>query len=270
MDVSGVSVAGVETCIEVPSLGVLFDLGRCTRNAVNVPMVLVSHGHLDHIGAIAQHAARRAMMKMGESTYVVPAAIRLHVERLFDAAGALDGNPIPRRVIGLRSGDELPLGKGRWVRPFRTFHRVPSQGYSIWERRHRLRDEFRDVPGTRLAELRKQGVEIEQRHDVALISFTGDTRIEALEENPELQQTETLVMECTFLDARVSVEDARMMGHVHLDEIVEHGELLPLGKIVLTHFSARYDPPAIERSLVERVPEDYRARINVLSRSTSP
>lgn len=87
MDVSGVSVAGVETCIEAPSLGVLFDLGRCTRNAVNVPVVLVSHGHLDHIGAIAQHAARRAMMKMGESTYVVPDAIRPHVERLFDAAG---------------------------------------------------------------------------------------------------------------------------------------------------------------------------------------
>jgi ribonuclease Z len=243
MNVAGVSIAGVETCIEVPSLGVLFDLGRCTRNAVNVPVVLVSHGHLDHIGAIAQHAARRAMMKMEGSTYVVPEAIRPNVE--------------------------FPLGKGRWVRPFRTFHRVPSQGYSIWERRHRLRDEFRDVPGARLAELKRQGVEIEQRHDVALVSFTGDTRIEALEENPELQQTETLVMECTFLDARVTVESARAMGHIHLDEIVQRKGLLPGGEIVLAHFSARYDRVDIERSLMERLPEDCRTRINVLSRSAS-
>jgi ribonuclease Z len=266
MNLSGVSVAGVETCIEVPSLGLLFDLGRCTRNAVNVPVVLVSHGHLDHIGAIPQHAARRALMKMGESTYVVPEVIRPYVERLFEVAGALDGHPIPRRVISLRLGDEFPLGKGRWVRPFRTFHRVPSQGYTIWERRHRLRDEFRDSPGTRLAELKSQGVEIEERNDVALVSFTGDTRIEALEQNPELQQTETLVMECTFLDERVSVADARTMGHVHLDEIVERGDLLPRGKVVLSHFSARYDELEIERSLDERVPEDFRPRISLLSR----
>jgi ribonuclease Z len=270
MDVSGISIAGVETCIEVPSLGVLFDLGRCTRTAVNVPVVLVSHGHLDHIGAIAQHAARRAMMKMGESTYVVPEVILPEVERLFEAAGALDGNPIPRRVMGLRLGDELPLGKGRWVRPFRTFHRVPSQGYSIWEQRHRLRDEFRDLPGARLAGLRAQGVDIERRHDVALISFTGDTRIDALEHNPELQQTETLVLECTFLDERVTASDARLMGHVHLDEIVERKELLPRGSIVLNHFSARYSPLDIQRTLSERVPEDCRARVNALPRSASP
>ncbi|HVW27292.1 MAG TPA: MBL fold metallo-hydrolase [Polyangiaceae bacterium] len=266
MDVSGISVAGVETCIEVPSLGVLFDLGRCTRTAVSAPVVFLSHGHLDHIGAIAQHAARRAMMKMGESTYVVPAAIYSDVERLFSAAGALDGNPIPRRVVALGLDDEFDLGKGRRVRPFRTFHRVPSQGYSVWERRHHLRDEFRELPGARLAELRRQGVQIEAEHEVALLSFTGDTRIEAVEQNAALQQTETLVMECTFVDERVSVSDARTMGHTHLDEILACRELLRSGKVVLSHFSARYTPAEIERALAERVPEEWRPRISLLPR----
>jgi hypothetical protein len=46
----GFSTAGIETAIEVPSLGLVLDLGRCSRTAVNRPLVLVSHGHLDHVG----------------------------------------------------------------------------------------------------------------------------------------------------------------------------------------------------------------------------
>jgi len=41
----GFSTAGIETAIEVPSLGLVLDLGRCSRTAVNQPLVLVSHGH---------------------------------------------------------------------------------------------------------------------------------------------------------------------------------------------------------------------------------
>jgi hypothetical protein len=77
----GFSTAGIETAIEVPSLGLVLDLGRCSRTAVNQPLVLVSHRHLDHVGAVVQHAARRAMMNMGESVYVVPASIAADVER---------------------------------------------------------------------------------------------------------------------------------------------------------------------------------------------
>src|SRR4051812_32594515 len=150
----GFSTAGVETSIEVPSLGLVLDLGRCSRTAVNQPVVLVSHGHLDHVGAVVQHAARRAMMKMGESLYVVPRTIAPDVERLFGAAETLDGGVVPRRVIPLGPGEELALGKNRFVRPFPTFPRVPSQGYTIWERRTRLRDELRHLDGAALGQMR--------------------------------------------------------------------------------------------------------------------
>src|SRR5690349_6664922 len=146
MDLAGVSVAGVETCIEVPSLKLLLDLGRCSTSAVNQRVVLISHGHLDHLGAITQHAARRALLGMAEGVYVVPHAIGPRVEALFEAAGALDGQIIPRRVVPLAPGESFSLGKNRTVRPFETFHRVPSQGYTVWEQRTRLREEFRGLP----------------------------------------------------------------------------------------------------------------------------
>lgn len=265
MQVSGFSVAGIETCIEVPSLKLLFDLGRCPPSAVGLPLAILSHGHLDHMGAIAQHAARRSMMKLGESVYVVPRAVAPQVEAFFNAAGALDGQQIPRRVVALEPGDTFAIGKHRTLRPFETFHRVPSQGYTIWERRHRLRAEFRGLPGERLGELRRNGVQIEEQHEVPLLSFTGDTRVEVLERTPELQLTECLVIETTFLDARVSVAEAREMGHIHLAELSSRGALLPQGKTVLSHFSARYRGEEVAQLLAAGLPDDIRERVTTLS-----
>jgi ribonuclease Z len=256
LELGGRSVAGLETCIEVPSLKLLLDLGVCSRTAVNQRWVLLSHGHLDHMGAIAMHAARRSLLGMQEGVYFVPEAVASQVEAFFNAAGALDGQVIPRRVVPLSPEREESLGKQRTLRPFRTFHRVPSQGYTVWEKRSRLLPEFRGLPGERLGELRRGGVEINESYEVPLLSFTGDTRIEALESSPELSHTECLVVECSFLDERVPVAQAREMGHIHLDELVARRELLPKTDVVLSHFSSRYTADEIGQLLKRKLPDD--------------
>ncbi|MFZ5895054.1 MAG: MBL fold metallo-hydrolase [Myxococcota bacterium] len=256
---AGVSVAGLETSIEVPSLRLVLDMGRCTNTAVNQRYVVLSHGHLDHIGAIAQHAARRALMKMQPGIYLVPDTIHPIVERLFNAAGDLDGHPIPREVIPLQPGEDFPLPGGRFVRPFATFHRVPSQGYTVWERRRRLRAEFQNLPGPELARLRAEGVTIDEPHDFPLLAFSGDTRIEALEHTPELSHVDTLVIETSFLDQRVSVPEAREMGHIHLDEVIARHDLFQNRDVVFTHFSARYSSQDITQALT-RLPPNLRER----------
>jgi ribonuclease Z len=263
-ELAGVSVAGLETCIEVPELKLLLDLGTCSRSAVNQAVALLSHGHLDHMGAIAQHAARRALLGMSEGIYVVPGRIAAQVEALFNAAGELDGQVIPRRVVALEPGEEHALGKGRVVRAFETYHRVPSQGYTVLETRSRLLPEFRAVPGAKLGELRRSGVTIDERYQAALLSFTGDTRIEVLERCAELAQSECLVIEASFLDELVPVPQARQMGHIHLDELVARTELLGQPDIVLSHFSARYAADDVSRILERKLPDSLRARVRVL------
>jgi len=260
----GTSIAGIETAIEVPSLGLVLDMGRCTPSAVNLPLVMISHGHLDHVGALVQHAARRAMMKMTEPTYLVPAVNADAVERLFNAAADLDGHAIPRRVVPLEPGQEFALSRLRFVRPFATFHRVPSQGYTVWERRTRLRQALRGLSGVEIARLRSEGVVVNETHDVPILSFTGDTRVEVLEQVEELRQAQTLILETTFLDERVSVEDARRRGHVHLDEVLARRELLDSGDVVFSHFSARYAPREVARILEQRLPEELRVRVRAL------
>ena len=150
------------------------------------------------------------------------------------------------------------------MRSFETFHRVPSQGYTVWERRRRLRPEFRNLEGARLGELRRAGQEIDESHDVPVLCFSGDTRVEVLERNPELQQAETLLLEATFLDDRVSVEDAREMGHIHLDELIARPELLAARDIVLHHFSARYTAADVSQICQQRIPDAVKARVRIL------
>ena len=270
MHLEGVSVAGVETCIEVPSFGLLLDLGVCSATAPNQARAVVSHGHLDHVGAIALHAARRALRKMGEGTYFVPRVIAAEVDQLLNAAGALDGQVIPRRLVPLEPGEEFALDATRRLRPFETFHRVPSQGYTIWERRHRLRAEFRGKAPAELVELRRRGVSIEEEYETPLLSFTGDTRVEVLEQVPELQRTEMLVIESTFLDGRVTVAESREMGHIHLDELIDRAALLTAKRVVLHHFSARYSGAEIARLVQERVPAEIAGRVQVFSGTAAP
>ena len=201
---------------------------------------------------------------MEEGIYFVPEAIALQVEQLFNAAGALDGQVIPRRVVPLAPGREHSLGKGRVLRPFATFHRVPSQGYTIWETRSRLRSELTGRPPTELAELRRQGVAISESYEVPVLSFTGDTRVEVLERSPELQQTQCLVIETSFLDDRVPVARAREMGHIHLDELISRAALLPRTDVVLSHFSSRYTSQEVSQLLKEKLPPELAEVVRTL------
>jgi ribonuclease Z len=202
-------------------------------------------------------------MKMGESTYFLPRSIARDAEALFQAAGALDGQVIPRHLVPLEPGEDFPLGEKRWVRPFPTFHRVPSQGYTIWERRHRLRSEFQGKPPSDLAELRRRGVVLDEPYDAAILSFTGDTRIEVLEQVPELRHTDTLIIETTFLDTRITPAEAHEMGHIHLDDLIARAELLTAKSIVLHHFSARYAEGEAERIVRTRLPDGLQSRVRV-------
>lgn len=269
MNLSGGSVAGVQTCIEVPHLGLLLDIGSCTKSAVGQSTGLISHGHLDHIGAITLHAARRSLMNMREGTYVIPRQIAPQVEAFFAAAGELDGQVIPRRLVPLAPGEEFALDAKRFVRPFRTFHRVPSQGYTVWERRHRLRGDLRGKPREELTALRAQGISLDEPYEAPILSFTGDTRAEVLEQVPELGVTETLVIESTFLDGRVTPAQSREMGHIHLDDLLARAELLTAKSIVLHHFSARYTRGEIERLIETRLPDALRERTSVFAASAS-
>jgi hypothetical protein len=67
------------------------------------------------------------MLGLPPPTVVLPAAVAAPTRALLGAFTALDGNPMACELLPLDPGGEAELVPGHVVRPFATFHPVPSQ-----------------------------------------------------------------------------------------------------------------------------------------------
>jgi len=259
--VGGISVGGIETCIDLPEHKLCFDIGRCPSWAVPRQRVLITHAHMDHLGGLAYHCATRSLMGMSPPEYLVPRQDAAALAELFEVWRKLDRSALEHRLIPIGPGDEYRLSRDLVARPFESPHVVPTQGYGLWRERRKLKPEYVGLPQSELQRLAvEQGTELTDVVSFPEVVFTGDTLPEVIEREEVVRRAKVLVMECTFLDDRVSVAQARETGHVHLDELLRFAPLLENEALVLTHFSARYSPAQVRAILDDRLPADLRAR----------
>jgi ribonuclease Z len=261
--VEAVSVGGLETCIQLPSFKLALDIGRCPPSALRQKLVLLTHGHMDHAAGLPYHAHMRALRGQGRPTYVVPHQTLPALEGLFEAFHTLTDTESPCTFVPLGPGEQHVFGR-TIVRPFKSFHRVPSQGYSIWSRRSKLKAAYQDLPGADLGRLRREGVDISDEVEVAEVAFSGDSLIDIVDHEEVVRTARLLILEVTFLDEKVGVKKARAQGHVHLDELIARADRLQNEAILLTHFSARYGPREIKDILAARLPPGLRERVTPL------
>ncbi len=265
ISVDAISIGGLETCIQLPGMDVAFDIGRCPRSAVFRTTLLFTHAHIDHMGGITWHAATRSLMRLTPPTYVVPPANVPAIEAVFAATRALDDSELPHTLVPVAPGSEYVLPCGVVVRPFPAVHVVPCQGYGLWEQKRKLKPVYQGLPGEEIRRLRvDEGIEVTDRVETPVVAFCGDTRIEVVEQQEVVRKARLLILECTFVDERVSVASCRERGHVHLEEIAERAELFENEAILLTHFSARYTAKDIVAALDARLPPGLRERVTPL------
>jgi len=260
----GESIAGVNTCLELPPYGLVFDMGRCPDHAVSENLVFISHGHMDHVGGVVYHAAQRSLRGMTAPTYVVPASIRSSVEALFKAHEVMEGETIPRHIETLEQIESFDLGPDLVVKSFPTHHRIPSQGYVISRRRLKLLDEYKGLSGADIAKLRQGGVTVSRTVTDLEVAFTGDTTVEVFDQQPFLYQVKRLIVEVSFLDGAVPPDGAKRRGHIHLDDLVDRAHLFQNEAILFTHFSARYTRDDILKLLDAKLPKDLREKVTPL------
>jgi ribonuclease Z len=264
--VDAVSVAGLETCIQLPRHKLAFDIGRGPRSAVGLSTVAFTHSHVDHMGGLAHHVATRSLLGMDPPTYLVPSEVEMDFHALLDALRKIDGSQMPCTVIPARPGEDIPLPSRRFLRPHAAVHTLPALGYSLWREQTRLRPEFRDKSQEEIRDASNRGEEVSEEAAVALVAFTGDSRIEILERESALREAKLLIMEVTFLDGRVDVERARDNGHTHLDEVIERADLFQNEAILFTHLSARYRFAEAAQILERRLPDSLKERVTLLRR----
>jgi ribonuclease Z len=266
MDLAGttidaVSVGGFETCIQVPSWKLCFDIGRCPPKARSLPRVLFTHAHCDHMGGIIHHTAMRDLLNMSPPEYLVPAENEADFRELLNVWRRLDRADLPCTVRPVAPGDAIELGQRRLVRVFRAVHRVPCVGYVLCEQKEKLRAEFAALSSGEIRDLRHNGVAVTERHERPVVAFCGDTTIDVVDQEELVRKAKLLILEVTFLDDRVSVDSARRHGHIHLDEVIDRADRFENETILMTHFSTRYSRKQIASILSQRLPDSLRDRV---------
>lgn len=259
--IRGVSVGGVYTSLHVPELDLLFDVGMPFRSAAAVGTLVLSHAHADHAGALGSLLGIRALHGIKSPLRVVmPAEIVDDVVRALAAMSELQRWPLTIQPIGVEPGDEVPLRKGLVLRAFKTFHPVPSLGYVAVQRVHKLKPEFAHLSGREIAARRQAGELLLDDAEHLELAYATDTLVQVLDHVPAIAAARVLVLECTFLDERKSIEATRAGCHVHLDELLARADQLTCPHLVLMHFSQLYRPADVREILDRRLPAALRAR----------
>jgi len=264
VQIDAVSLGGIETCIGIPSWRTCFDIGRCPPSAVRAGRVCFTHTHMDHVGGVLHHVSLRDLYGMPPPEYLVPEPHVAAFRDLLDAARRLDRDELPCEIVPVEAGMVLPAGPKRQIRVFRSYHRIPTVGYALESVRSVLRTDLRGLSGAEIAALRARGESVSEDRVEVEVAFCGDTLIDVVDREPVVREARVLVLECTYLDDWVPVEEARRKGHVHLDEIAARADLFRNKAILLTHFSAHYRPEQIVELLDRKLPPDLRARVTPL------
>lgn len=264
--IEGLSIGGQETCVIVPTLKMVFDIGRCPQRAIAQDFLFISHGHMDHIGGLPMYVATRGLYKMRPPTIFVPEDIKGHVEKLFEVHRAMDHSELNHNLVGLNVGEEYQIRKDLIVRPFKTYHVIPSQGYIIYSVKQKLKKEYLGRAANDIKNLKFSGVEITDTLISPEIAFTGDTMAEFIVDpnNADAMRAKLLIMETTFVDDAMTIEHAREYGHTHLSEVAAFADRFQNKAILLIHFSARYRIEEIEAA-VAKLPQTLLGRVFTLT-----
>lgn len=268
---SGFSISGLATYLQMPELDFCIDMGECPLSATPINHVFLTHAHGDHARCLMRHHSLRKMMGVErDSVYYMPESIYegakawIKAEAMFEGVG--EAKFRYPEIIPVKAGERMFLKyrKDLAIEAFNVKHSLPAMGGTLYYYKRKLKDEFLGKAPNELIELRQQKVEITREVYDPLVSFMGDCLGESLLENKDVFKSRILITECTFLDSDEE-QMARKKGHTHIKDIVkalnEMDGDVKCEKIVLSHFSMKYAEKHILDAIDKNIPEKFKEKI---------
>ncbi len=254
---TGFSLGGVETSVIAPEWRLAFDVGRGRDALIRCDHIALTHTHMDHAGGLVYVLALRQLQRLAPPTVYVPAQLAGALRSMLDAWDPLQRHRSECVIVPIEAGARHRIARDLYLEPFRTYHPVPSFGYSVVRDVQKLRPEFGHLAGPDIAQLKHDGVEITHTEARRLLSVTGDTLPEVLDRQPHIIDSQVLLMECTFLDDKKPYQACRDGGHVHIRDLLARAERLRPERLVLSHFSrihSESDIPGLLAPLAAAIP----------------
>jgi ribonuclease Z len=229
------------TYLYVKELNSCFDCGEGMTTQLGprcfgIRKLFISHGHHDHISGISSLIGARCVTR-GDNNAPLHIyypdqcqeveELREYISRTRKPTFELSWTPIkPEETINLESPN-------KFVRAFRVAHTSNSLGFSVLEKRKKIKKEFQSLTGQEFQKLHTQGVKLSEKYLANIWSYSGD----AYELNPkEVEGAEWFFCDTTFLNK----EDRREKTHLTLSEAVTIANQAKVKRFVGIHLSPRY------------------------------
>ncbi len=258
--VQGFSVAGEATVVQAPELDICFDMGYCPRAALASKFVAISHGHMDHVGGLAYYCSQRVFQGMGPGTIICDARLAPAIKRMMDGYIDLEQQVTPYEIVPLEPEQEYEIKNNVVVRGFELEHGAPAFGYSVIEKRSKLKPEYVDYPQEKLRELKERGVEITRILEIPLMAYLGDTAPCPQLVREDVRKAQVVISECTFIDPDHR-KRAKIGKHLHVEDIAEWLPVLECSALVLIHLSRRNTIAQAKRELLSLVGKEKAERV---------
>ncbi len=263
LEIIGYSVAGEETVVAVPQLDVCFDVGKAPDQIIPINHILLTHGHMDHAAGIAYYLSQRNFCGISTGTILAPKNLLPPMKEIINAWSRLDGNKIPANLVGVKPGDEYRIKPNLFTRVFPTKHSRGSVGYTVIEKRKKLKPEYKGLTGPQIVELKKQGVEIDYPLEIPIVTYLGDTQYVDFSQLKYIAESKILIAECTFYEGEHSGR-AEAGRHMHIDEFATLLDKMNNEHIIITHITQRTPMREIRKILKDALPKDKYERITLL------
>ena len=263
LDIIGYSVAGEESVIALPQLDICFDIGKAPDQIIPINNVLLTHGHMDHAAGLAYYLSHRNFCGQDAGTVLTPQCLVDPINTIMKAWGQLDGQQFPAKIIGVKPGDEHRIKPNLFARVFPTKHSRGSVGYTIIEKRKKLKEEYLNLNGPQIVELKKQGIEIDNKVEIPIVSYLGDTTYADYAAIDYVSKSKILITECTFyLDEHI--DRAQAGKHMHIDDFVKLTESMENEHILLTHLTQRISIAEARQILKKRLSKQIFDKLIIL------
>jgi len=237
-DIIGYSVAGEETVISMPQLDVCFDIGKAPDQLISINNVLLTHGHIDHAAGIAYYLSHRKFCGQKPGTVLASENILSSIDEITKAWGRLDGSRIPANLVPMTDGDEYYIKPNLLVRAFATKHSKGSLGFTVIEKKKKLKEEYIGLSGSEIVALKKKDITIDYPVETPIATYLGDTSYMDFAKYDFIAKSKFLIAECTFV-ADEHTDRALAGDHMHIDDFLKMVNELDNQYIIVTHLSQR-------------------------------
>ena len=252
---TGYSTALFSTWYFWDEAGILFDCGDgvCSgllQKGRKVKHVFISHADRDHLAGLLQFVQLNG--REGLTVYYPKDCGSFPFLKQF--CDSFDPHVSGTRWIPIDEGAEFSIRNDLIVRAIRNRHVESKLGtksltYIAEAISKKLNPKLRGLSGAEIARIREtkgeDAVSISKR--TKRLIYSGDTPIE---NDGRYDEVETLIHEATFLTSKeIEPDNPKRNKHSSLEQVLEMVGRSRIQRLILGHFSSRYDPSEIDQAI---------------------